>query len=40
MPAVLEALTGHKFEDLAKRIPGVGKSEPAADAEGDAEEIR
>jgi flotillin len=39
MPAVLEALTGHKFEDLAKRIPGVGKGE-RADAESDAEEIR
>ena len=37
MPAVLEALTGHKFEDLAKRIPGVGDGEP--DAEADAEEI-
>jgi flotillin len=41
MPAVLEALTGHKFEDLAKRIPGVGDGEPPeADADGDAEEIR
>jgi flotillin len=38
MPAVLEALTGHKFEDLAKRIPGVGNAEP--DAEADAEEIK
>ena len=37
LPAVVEALTGHKFEDLAKRIPGVGNGEPDADA--DAEEI-
>jgi flotillin len=36
LPAVVEALTGHKFEDLAKRIPGVGNGE----AEGSAEEIR
>jgi flotillin len=38
LPAVVEALTGHKFEDLAKRIPGVGNGEPDADA--DAEEIK
>jgi flotillin len=38
LPAVIEALTGHKFEDLAKRIPGVGNGE--ADAESSAEEIR
>jgi flotillin len=36
LPAVLEALTGHKFEDLAKRIPGMRKP----DAEGSAEELR
>jgi flotillin len=36
LPDVVEALTGKKFEDLASRIPGVGK----ADAEGDAEEIK
>jgi flotillin len=42
MPAVLEALTGHKFEDLAKRIPGVGDGDdaPKADADGEAEELR
>jgi flotillin len=42
LPEVLEALTGHKFEDLASRIPGVGKPEGGkkADAEGQAEEIR
>jgi flotillin len=41
MPAVLEALTGHKFEDLAKRIPGVsnGDDDPGQ-ADGEAEELR
>jgi flotillin len=38
LPAVLEALTGMKFEDIAKRVPGVGKSD--ADADTDGEEIR
>jgi flotillin len=38
LPAVVEALTGKKFEELAKHIPGVGTSEPDADA--DAEEIK
>jgi flotillin len=38
LPAVLEALTGMKFEDIAKRVPGVGNSD--ADAETDAEEIK
>jgi flotillin len=36
LPAVLEALTGRKLEDLASRIPGVG----GADAEAQAEEIK
>jgi flotillin len=36
LPAVLEALTGRKLEDLASRIPGVG----GADAETQAEEIK
>jgi flotillin len=36
LPAVLEALTGKKLEDLASRIPGVG----GADAEAQAEEIK
>jgi flotillin len=46
LPAVLEALTGMKFEELAKRIPGVGdgdtaaEAETKADTEGSAEEIR
>jgi flotillin len=44
LPAVVEALTGKKFEDLASHIPGVGNSagngEPPADADGDAEEIK
>jgi flotillin len=39
MPAVLEALTGMKFEDLAKRIPGVANG-GEAEVEGDAEELR
>jgi flotillin len=37
LPAVVEALTGKKFEDLAARIPGVG---PAPATDGEAEEIR
>jgi flotillin len=37
LPAVLEALTGMKLEDLARRVPGM-KGE--ADADGDAEELR
>ena len=37
LPAVVEALTGKKFEDLAARIPGVG---PAPTTDGEAEEIR
>jgi flotillin len=36
LPAVVEALTGKKFEDLASHIPGVGE----ADAETQAEEIK
>jgi flotillin len=40
LPAVVEALTGKKFEDLASQIPGVGNGEPKADADGDAEEIK
>jgi flotillin len=39
LPAVVEALTGKKFEELAKHIPGVGNGEPP-DADADAEEIR
>jgi flotillin len=39
MPAVLEALTGMKFEDLAKRIPGVANG-GETEVEGDAEELR
>src|SRR3954469_5404891 len=35
LPAVVEALTGKKFEELAKHIPGVG-----ADADADGEEIK
>jgi flotillin len=42
LPAVVEALTGKKFEDLASHIPGVGNGEPPADADADgsAEELR
>jgi flotillin len=36
LPAVLEALTGVKLEDLAKRVPGVRRP----DADGEAEEVR
>jgi flotillin len=38
LPAVLEALTGMKFEDIAKRVPGVGNGD--ADADTDGEEIK
>jgi flotillin len=37
VPAVLEALTGMKLEDMAKRVPGV---KPEADADGSAEEVK
>jgi flotillin len=42
LPAVVEALTGKKFEELARHIPGVGNGEPHADADadGEAEELR
>jgi flotillin len=47
LPAVVEALTGKKFEDLAKHVPGVGngaadddENARAADADTSAEEIR
>ncbi len=41
LPAVLEALTGMKLDELAKRVPGVGSNgEAGGDAEGTAEEIR
>jgi flotillin len=36
LPAVLEALTGIKLEDMAKRVPGMKD----ADADGTAEEVR
>lgn len=38
LPEVLEALTGMKLEDLAKRVPHVKGD--GADAEGSAEEVR
>jgi flotillin len=46
LPAVVEALTGTKLEDLAKRIPGVTTphpaqpAEPAASGLAEAEEIK
>jgi flotillin len=46
LPAMLEALTGIKLEDLARRVPGVkdaavdGNGAPTADAEATAEEVR
>jgi flotillin len=36
LPALLEALTGVKLEEMAKRVPGVKGS----DADGTAEEVR
>jgi flotillin len=39
LPEVLEALTGMKLGDLAKRVPGVKNGEGEA-VDGDAEEIR
>src|SRR5436189_77041 len=39
LPEVLEALTGMKLGDLAKRVPGVKNGETDA-VDGDAEEIR
>jgi hypothetical protein len=46
LPAVVEALTGKSFEELAKHIPGVAKplpahsAKPSASGLGDAEEIK
>jgi flotillin len=40
MPEVLEALTGLRLEDLAKRVPGVKRSGDGGDVDGDAEELR
>jgi flotillin len=46
LPAVVEALTGKSFEEIAKRIPGVQNGEPngteanSTVPEADAEEIR
>jgi len=40
MPEVLEALTGLKLEDLAKRVPGVKGSGDGEAVDGDAEELR
>ena len=39
LPEVLEALTGMKLGDIAKRVPGVKNGEGDA-VDGDAEEIR
>ena len=39
LPAVLEALTGLKLEDMAKRVPGV-KGNGADEVDGSAEELR
>jgi flotillin len=40
MPEVLEALTGLRLEDIAKRVPGVKGSGNGDAVDGDAEEIR
>ena len=40
LPAVVEALTGMKLDELRRRVPGFGEGdEQDADAKGDAEEI-
>jgi ribosomal protein L12E/L44/L45/RPP1/RPP2 len=38
LPAVVEALTGKSFEEIAKRIPGVQTPPPASEANGAAAE--
>ncbi|MFL5782017.1 MAG: flotillin family protein [Thermoleophilaceae bacterium] len=40
LPEVLEALTGMKLSDLAKRVPGVKDADAAGAVDGDAEELR
>jgi flotillin len=40
MPEVLEALTGLRLEDLAKKVPGVKGSGDAGAVDGEAEELR
>src|SRR3954452_1883168 len=40
LPEVLEALTGMKLGDIAKRVPGVKNGEGGDAVDGDAEEIR
>jgi len=40
LPEVLEALTGMKLGDIAKRVPGVKNGEADEAVDGDAEEIR
>jgi flotillin len=40
LPEVLEALTGRKFGDLTRAVPGIQRDEPSpADADGVAEEL-
>jgi flotillin len=38
LPAVIEALTGMKLEDLTRKVPGVKNGDDAVDT--DAEEVR
>ena len=40
LPEVLEALTGMKLGDIAKRVPGVKNGDDGDAVDGDAEEIR
>src|SRR4051794_7482184 len=40
LPEVIEALTGMKLGDIAKRVPGVKNGESGDAVDGDAEEIR
>jgi hypothetical protein len=39
LPAVVEALTGFKLEDLARRTPGFENGGAEAEAEAEAEEL-
>ena len=40
LPALLEALTGMKFDEIAKRVPGLGGADAGEGVDGSAEEIR
>jgi len=40
LPALLEALTGMKFDEIAKRVPGLHGAGTGEDVDGSAKEIR